>query len=187
MVAALFTAGGCAGSDDGGSGSGGQGGTTSGAEPAAGAPRYDKTTVDDDVCKIFTKSDFSTFNMITGKVETSDFKPESAPIGVSCNFGLDDVISVGLLPTEAAAAALFATIRDGARNEVTADVVPDATESYFGATSTEEGEYYALARRGKLLVSVNLDPKINKMSADEAKQAAVGLTKIVFDRAPNLG
>ena len=152
---------------------------------AVGLPRYDKSTVDDSLCEIFRRQDFTTVNMITSKVETRPFVDQNnKSVGVVCNFALDDTVGAGLFADQTLATEYVQAVR---RAGVTDDVVTGATESFFGPTGSEDGEFQVVARRGSLVVFVNLDPKINKFSAEQARLAGVALAKIVLDRAPNLG
>ena len=156
-----------------------------GGAPKGGWPQGDGGVLDEKMCAILTHDDFQKFHMITGKVEASDFAPENKPIGVSCNYSLNDDLDLALLPTSAAAQALY--LKFSVFKGATATPVTGADKSVFGADPTLSGGYRLAAHRGKLFIYVNLSPTVNKLTLDQARTAAVGMAEAVLSRAPNLG
>src|SRR5205814_10682373 len=109
---------------------GAAGATDADGTPKGGWPQGAGGVLDKKMCGILTQADFSKFHMITtSKVEDSDFAPENKPIGVSCNYSLDDTLSLGLFPAPAAAHALYARFAEF--KVATAASVPGADESVF--------------------------------------------------------
>jgi hypothetical protein len=162
------------------------GATDAGGAPKGGWPQGDNGVLDEKMCGILTQDDFSKFHMITtSKVETSDFAPENKRIGVSCNYSLDDTLSLALFPAPAAAHALY--LKFAGFKGATAASVAGADESVFGADHTLPDGYRFCARRGKLIIYFNFSPTVNKLTADQARTAANGISALVLSRAPNLG
>jgi hypothetical protein len=162
------------------------GATDAGGTPKGGWPQGAGGVLDKKMCGILTQDDFSKFHMITtSKVEDSDFAPENKPIGVSCNYSLDDRLSLGLFATPAAAHALYAKFAEF--KGAAAASVAGADESVFGADPTLPDGYRFCARRGKLIIYFNFSPTINKLTPDQARTAANGIGTLVLSRAPHLG
>jgi hypothetical protein len=166
--------------------SGAPGATDAGGAPKGGWPQGDNGVLDKKMCGILTQADFSKYHMITtSKWEDSDFAPENKRIGVSCNYSLDDTLSLGLLPDPAAAHALY--LRFAEFKGATAASVAGADESVFGVDPITHDGYRFCARRGKLIVYFNFSPTVNKLTPDQARTAADGIGTLVLSRAPNLG
>ncbi len=157
-----------------------------GGTPAGGWPQGENGVLDGRMCAILTPDDFQKVHMTTGTPEVSDFQPEQQRIGVTCDYGLNDTLSLGLYPGPAGARALYFTLF-GRFQRARTDPVAGADESIFGADTVMTGAYGLALRRGRLILVINLDPKINKFTEDEARTAAVTLAGLVLERAPRLG
>lgn len=160
-------------------------GSSSASAAAGGVPAtYAKTTADKDLCRVLTADDLGQLDMIDTQAEASPFAPTNTPIGVTCTYALGDALNAGVLPSAAGATTLLGELRSTLTSP-TAVQVAGAAEAFFAPTS--EGEFALLSRRGKLILWVNMDPKVNQFSADKAKATAIGITQLVLERAPNLG
>jgi hypothetical protein len=186
-VVAVASLAGCSGTKkDGGTATGTKGAYSTQTKGAPAGPAYGKAVPDKDFCGIFSAKDFDSLHLAYRDPTAGDFAAAAKPIGVSCTFAGSDGIDVGVLPSEAEATA-FVAARRATGKQVADKPVAAAADSFFASSSATPGGYELLARRGTLVVLVNLDPAVNPLTPDAARSAAVALTGMVLDRAPKLG
>ncbi|WIM98624.1 hypothetical protein ACTOB_002228 [Actinoplanes oblitus] len=184
-VGLLLVAVGCSSDDDGTSSPNSVGNPTTGSAVVK-APVFDKDMPDKDICGIFTKEDFEKLQMTTIETKVQTFRMHPKARGVTCEFAVFDNVSIGVFPDVAVAKAGMKDLSNLANTTAEAISVPGADEASFGTSTLQQGYYSLVSRRGKLMVFVNMEPKINGFSADEARTAATALTQIVYERAPKL-
>jgi hypothetical protein len=180
----VLGAAGCGGSGDKASDGGKKAGGTASASPATDWPKADGGVIGEKMCGLLRQDDFSKYGRIAGEVRTD--KPNTIDNGIVCDYALNETLTLDVQKSQAAAKARFNARRLNAKDKgatITPDVVTEADESWRGPDP--DGGMDVHLRRGALLVSIHLDDKL-PTSGDPA-EAAVGLAKLVLQRAPELG
>jgi hypothetical protein len=199
LLAALLTAGlvltgtACQNNATPGSGSG----SSAAAAPAGGWPQAADGVIDEKMCRILTSADFATFNRIaTDKVETS--KPYAGRNGITCNYALDDTLTLELDGNAAVAAQTYQVRLGDHRRRAgrtgstfTTALVTGADDSWFDedplSPSGEHKDTVLVARRGALLLQIHLQGWFPGGQKSDPKATSAGLAGLVLQRAPQLG
>ncbi|MBW8486846.1 RDD family protein [Actinomadura parmotrematis] len=181
----------------------GSGGGTSALDPgkpkapAGGWPQPQNGRVTPDMCGLLTRQDYANFGYSWFGYSNTDVQP---PNRVSCLSTGGGGLGVEVLPTRKAAEIRYAQVlrdhksrlqEDQRRSALATGVVPGTDESWFdnatlGSDSATFKEYDLYARRGALLVSVNLQAW-NHKGEKPPKEAAAGLAARVLERLPGVG
>jgi hypothetical protein len=177
----------------------GSGGTDAGGPPPGGWPQAVGGKLTDQMCGLLTSADWAKYgHQLLPAAGENKAGPTGRTLG--CLYMTGDELALNLQPTTEAGKLLYEhdladhtkrMTEEHKSTQLTKDMVRGADQSWFDLSSLSSGdefpEYRLTARRGSLLVTVNITvPKAEKAKTSPQDTLA-GLAGLVLERVPDLG
>jgi hypothetical protein len=170
-------------------------GATGTATPSPGWPQAVNGRLTTQMCGLLTEADYAKYHRARFSLQSDDVDPANT---VFCRYLLDDYLTLSLQPTEEAAKLVLENDQDmqiaqlagnGIVSILDSGYVPHTDDSWFDYTNTStpaHKEYHLEARRGALLIILNLGGAPDK-NATDPRTTLAGLATLVLQRVPDLG
>jgi hypothetical protein len=177
----------------------GSGGTDAGGPPPGGWPQAVDGKLTDKMCGLLTPADYTKYgHQLLPAAGENKAGPTGRTLG--CLYMTGDELALNLQPTTEAGKLLFDSglashtkrmTEEHKNTQLTKDLVPGADQSWFDLSTLSSGdefpEYELQARRGSLVVTLNLTVAAAEKAKTSPHDTLAGLARLVLERVPDLG
>jgi hypothetical protein len=180
-----------------GPGGGGSGSKRKVEPPAGGWPRAADGKIGEKQCGLLTNADLANRDRLVGNDPPLAQPSQLTSNGVSCEYGVSDLLGLDLQPNAALAELVLRRGREdhdkkmtenGKTAKVVEGAVAGADESWWDQTYLTNDEAVELyARRGALLLFVRISALVGTKDQQKLGTVATEVAGLVLARAPDLG